>query len=154
VAELTILLDPLQAQIKSLQSWKKYQQSALQARYLSAVTAGSTFDDAIKMRDVHLESLKRLLNRATELQALVSRTPYSSLYYNMKFLILWKLFQLSNIETANLQSEIALQMAKETQVQVDLAKRNESQNKSIMVFTVITVIFLPLSFFTSYFGKS
>jgi Mg2+ and Co2+ transporter CorA len=64
-----------------------------------------------------------------------------------------KLFQISNIDTANLQSEIAIEMAKETQVQVNLAKRNDSQNKSIMVFTVITVIFLPLSFFTSYFGK-
>lgn len=64
-----------------------------------------------------------------------------------------KLFQISNIDTAHLQSEIAIKMAKETQVQVDLAIRNESQNKSILVFTVITVIFLPLSFFTSYFGK-
>lgn len=64
-----------------------------------------------------------------------------------------KLFQISNIDTAHLQSEIAIQMAKETQVQVNLAIRNESQNKSILVFTVITVIFLPLSFFTSYFGK-
>ena len=63
-----------------------------------------------------------------------------------------KLFQISNIDTANLQAEMAIQMAKETQVQVNLAKRNESQNKSIMVFTVVTVIFLPLSFFTSYFG--
>jgi Mg2+ and Co2+ transporter CorA len=65
-----------------------------------------------------------------------------------------KLFQLSNIETASLQSEIALKMAKETEVQVKLAERNEFQNRSILIFTVITVIFLPLSFFTSYFGTT
>lgn len=131
VAELTILLDPLQAQIKALQSWQQYQHTALLAK---SQPTDSTFDDAIKTRDVHLESLKRLLYRARELQTL--------------------LFQISNIDTANLQSEIAIEMAKETQVQVNLAKRNDSQNKSIMVFTVITVIFLPLSFFTSYFGMN
>lgn len=148
MAELTILLDPLQAQIKALQSWQQYQHTALLAKSQST---DSTFGDAIKTRDIHLESLKRLLYRARELQALVSLCPHASLYH--KFLMTVKLFQISNIDTANLQSEIAIEMAKETQVQVNLAKRNDSQNKSIMVFTVITVIFLPLSFFTSYFGK-
>ncbi len=71
MAELTILLDPLQAQIKSLQSWKQYQEKSLLTK-LAPVK--NTFDDAIKMRDVHLESLKRLLDRARELQALVSPT--------------------------------------------------------------------------------
>lgn len=31
---------------------------------------------------------------------------------------------------------------------------SESQNKAILVFTVVTVIFLPLSFFTSYYGMN
>ena len=44
-------------------------------------------------------------------------------------------------------------MARETEIQSRLAKRAERQNQSILVFTIITVIFLPLSFFTSYFGQ-
>lgn len=30
----------------------------------------------------------------------------------------------------------------------------ETQNKALMVFTACTIIFLPLSFFTSYFGMN
>ena len=30
----------------------------------------------------------------------------------------------------------------------------ESNNRAILVFTVITIIFLPLSFFTSYYGMN
>jgi hypothetical protein len=80
VAELTILLDPLQAQIKALQFWQQYQLTALLAKSQST---DSTFDDAIKTRDVHLESLKRLLYRARELQALVSLSPHASLYHKI-----------------------------------------------------------------------
>ena len=38
--------------------------------------------------------------------------------------------------------------------QNELAIVSDSQNKAIMVFTVVTVIFLPLSFFTSYYGMN
>ena len=44
-------------------------------------------------------------------------------------------------------------MAEETTLQVALARKAERQNKAILIFTIVTVIFLPLSFFTSYFGK-
>ena len=47
-----------------------------------------------------------------------------------------KLFQLRSIE----QNELAI-MA-------------DSQNKAILVFTGVTIIFLPLSFFASYFGMN
>ena len=47
-----------------------------------------------------------------------------------------KLFQLRTIE----QNELAI-----------IA---ESNNKAILIFTVVTIIFLPLSFFTSYFGMN
>lgn len=30
----------------------------------------------------------------------------------------------------------------------------ESNNQAILVFTIVTVVFLPLSFFTSYFGMN
>lgn len=36
--------------------------------------------------------------------------------------------------------------------QNELALIADSNNQAILVFTVVTVIFLPLSFFTSYFG--
>ncbi|KAI4130911.1 MAG: hypothetical protein LQ338_001508, partial [Usnochroma carphineum] len=38
--------------------------------------------------------------------------------------------------------------------QNELAIIAESNNKAIVVFTVVTIIFLPLSFFTSYFGMN
>jgi Mg2+ and Co2+ transporter CorA len=52
-----------------------------------------------------------------------------------------------------LQSQVAAEMARETRKQVELATRMETQSKSILIFTIVTVIFLPLSFFTSYFGE-
>ncbi|KAI4163034.1 MAG: hypothetical protein LQ342_003352 [Letrouitia transgressa] len=38
--------------------------------------------------------------------------------------------------------------------QNELAILAESNNKAILVFTMVTIIFLPLSFFTSYFGMN
>lgn len=38
--------------------------------------------------------------------------------------------------------------------QNELAIVSDSQNKAILVFTIVTVIFLPLSFFTSYYGMN
>ena len=38
--------------------------------------------------------------------------------------------------------------------QNELAIMAESNNKAILVFTIVTIIFLPLSFFTSYFGMN
>lgn len=47
-----------------------------------------------------------------------------------------QLFQLKTIE----QNEIAIYA--------------ESNNKAILIFTIVTIVFLPLSFFTSYFGMN
>lgn len=38
--------------------------------------------------------------------------------------------------------------------QNELAIVSDSQNKAVLVFTIVTVIFLPLSFFTSYYGMN
>ena len=48
----------------------------------------------------------------------------------------FKLFQLNTIE----QNELAL--------------RADSNNKAILLFNIVTIIFLPLSAFTSYFGMN
>ena len=47
-----------------------------------------------------------------------------------------QLFQLRNIE----QNELSIV--------------SDGQNKAILIFTIVTTIFLPLSFFTSYFGMN
>lgn len=47
------------------------------------------------------------------------------------------------------QAEIAKQTKEETVIQVRMAERAEEQSKSVLVFTIITTVFLPLSFFTS-----
>ncbi|MCJ1397255.1 hypothetical protein MMC11_000447 [Xylographa trunciseda] len=137
VTELTILLDPLQAQIKIIKQWYQWYMNDKPARSPSTPRSPSTtslFEDAIKTRENHYNSLKRLQERARESQAL--------------------LFQLSNIETARHQSQLARKMAQETTLQVALARKAERQNKAILIFTIITVVFLPLSFFTSYFGMN
>lgn len=51
-------------------------------------------------------------------------------------LSLLQLFQLRSIE----QNELAIV--------------SDSQNKAILVFTGVTIVFLPLSFFTSYYGMN
>jgi len=38
--------------------------------------------------------------------------------------------------------------------QNELAIVADHQNKAVMLFTIVTIIFLPLSFFTSYFGMN
>ncbi|KAI4212909.1 MAG: hypothetical protein LQ351_004434 [Letrouitia transgressa] len=57
-------------------------------------------------------------------------------FFTGLILVFSQLFQLRTIE----QNELAI-----------LA---ESNNKAILVFTMVTIIFLPLSFFTSYFGMN
>jgi hypothetical protein len=68
VAELTILLDPLQSQINFLQQWQQLQRTDWPA---NSPLTDSLFDDAINSRQVHLNSLKRIQERARELQVLV-----------------------------------------------------------------------------------
>ncbi|KAF8242642.1 hypothetical protein K440DRAFT_616194 [Wilcoxina mikolae CBS 423.85] len=77
-------------------------------------------------------------------------------------------FQIIGTETARQQALLVQQQAKETQMQVKLAqgqaeetriqvqlsKSAQEQGKSVLVFTIITTVFLPLSFFTSYFGMN
>lgn len=59
------------------------------------------------------------------------------------------------IPTIELINEINLQLFQlRTIEQNELAIIAESNNKAILVFTVVTIIFLPLSFFTSYFGMN
>lgn len=56
------------------------------------------------------------------------------------------------------QQELAVQqrqLATQTQhLAVEEAKSSRVQSRSVMIFTAITIIFLPLSFFTSYFGMN
>jgi Mg2+ and Co2+ transporter CorA len=51
-------------------------------------------------------------------------------------------------ETA-IQLELAKQSTEQSAIQLELARQSTEQNKSFLVFTIITTIFLPLSFFTS-----
>jgi hypothetical protein len=69
VAELTILLDPLQSQINFLQKWQQLRRSDCPE---NPPLSDSLFGDAINNRQVHLDSLKRIQERARELQVLVS----------------------------------------------------------------------------------
>ncbi|KAI5796582.1 hypothetical protein EDC01DRAFT_651951 [Geopyxis carbonaria] len=62
---------------------------------------------------------------------------------------------------AQRQTWAATKQAEETKIQVELSKRaqelsrqTQEQGKSVLVFTIITTIFLPMSFFTSYFGMN
>jgi Mg2+ and Co2+ transporter CorA len=50
---------------------------------------------------------------------------------------------------AKKQLEAAHQQAIESQIQVNLASKAQEMGKSVLVFTIVTTVFLPLSFFTS-----
>lgn len=50
---------------------------------------------------------------------------------------------------AERQLEAARQQAIESRIQVDLANKAQEMGKSVLVFTIVTTVFLPLSFFTS-----
>ncbi|KAL8722755.1 MAG: hypothetical protein Q9225_000816 [Loekoesia sp. 1 TL-2023] len=54
----------------------------------------------------------------------------------------------------DLKSSLDVLFQLRTIEQNELAILAESNNKAIMVFTIVTIIFLPLSFFTSYFGMN
>ena len=49
------------------------------------------------------------------------------------------------------QSHLATQ---QRSLAIDEARSSRVQSRSVMIFTAITIIFLPLSFFTSYFGMN
>ena len=66
--ELTILLDPLEAQIKIIRSWQRWINSNLIKRRGKA----NYLEEDIKAREDQLYSLRRLQERARESQALVS----------------------------------------------------------------------------------
>ena len=63
------------------------------------------------------------------------------------------MFQLSNTKTALHQQQLAKDMKVETEKQLAIAERSEQLNNAILVLSGITVIFLPLSFLTGFFGK-
>ena len=65
VAELTILLDPLQAQINILKKWQTWHRDEFQLNHVH-------FFKAIKDREIHLDIIKRLQERGKESQDLVS----------------------------------------------------------------------------------
>ena len=71
VAEVTILLDPLQNQISILQNWRQFVEGDL------AADKGmlEMYDKAIIAREAHLGSFQRLLDQGKNTQALV-RTPF------------------------------------------------------------------------------
>jgi Mg2+ and Co2+ transporter CorA len=56
------------------------------------------------------------------------------------------------------QQELAISQrdmaTKQQNLAIEEAKSSRVQSRSVMIFTAITIIFLPLSFFTSYFGMN
>ena len=68
VAEVTILIDPLQNQISILQNWRQFVQDDLGAD--GAIL--ELYDRAIIAREVHLGSFQRLLDQGKNTQELVS----------------------------------------------------------------------------------
>lgn len=102
-------------------------------QHLAARLEGSI--ESIKIfNDTLLQSLTEL-RFSLQVVGLAART-YPALSYNPSLLTTIQLFQLKTIE----QNEIAIYA--------------ESNNKAILVFTIVTIVFLPLSFFTSYFGMN
>ena len=75
--ELTILLDPLEAQLKIIRSWQRWIDSNLIKRRGESII----FEEDIKAREDQVCSLRRLQERARESQALVSPHLCHMLYH-------------------------------------------------------------------------
>jgi hypothetical protein len=70
VAEITILLDPLLAQVNILRKWQQwYMEDVTQTNYIT-----NLFQEAISTREAHLNSLKRLQEQAKQSLDLASST--------------------------------------------------------------------------------
>ena len=76
VAEVTILLDPLQNQISILQSWRQFVEDNLAAD--RAIL--EMYDRAIMARKTHLGSFERLLEVGKNTQALASNALKPAFY--------------------------------------------------------------------------
>lgn len=93
---------------------------------------------ALEMVGNHLTETEEMIKDVREIFTTVSqscqiRNAWSS---KLTFAFVPQTIQLRSIEQAN------------------LAIRADQNNRAILVFTVVTIIFLPLSFFTSYFGMN
>ena len=70
VAEVTILLEPLQKQIEILRYWRRY----IHQIDLLETTIIETYDESIKAREAHLASFQGLLDKGKNTQALVNNS--------------------------------------------------------------------------------
>ncbi|KAH0565257.1 hypothetical protein GP486_001354 [Trichoglossum hirsutum] len=74
--------------------------------------------------------------------------------------VMWAIQHVRNQHDACKRLSMELELAMNALFQLRSIEQNElaivadSQNKAILVFTGVTIIFLPLSFFTSYFGMN
>ena len=68
LTELTILLDPLEAQLKIIRSWQRW----INSNFIKRRGESIIFEEDIKAREDQVCSLRRLQERARESQALVS----------------------------------------------------------------------------------
>ena len=69
VAEVTILLDPLQSQINILQKWQQFVEDHSAADQATL----EMYDKAIVAREAHLSLFQRLLDQGKNTQALVNK---------------------------------------------------------------------------------
>jgi Mg2+ and Co2+ transporter CorA len=60
----------------------------------------------------------------------------------------------ANIREAHAALQQAHETSRQTTLSLQLAEAAERQSKIVTVFTIITAVFLPLSFFASYFGMN
>ena len=70
VAEVTILLEPLQNQIEILRYWRHY----IQEMGFIEITILETYDESIKAREAHLALFQGLLDKGKNTQALVNNS--------------------------------------------------------------------------------
>lgn len=123
-----------------LQDIKKFEAEDTRARTMADNPDGETSAErlvwATRLAKAQYECHERLSTELKQSLDTVSLPQLTLLNCGRLFTKYFQLFQLRSIE----QNELAIV--------------SDSQNKAIMVFTVVTVIFLPLSFFTSYYGMN
>ena len=114
---------------------KEDESKDLQVSNIQGETAQQRVKFALRLCKETREHTQRLIADLTESVNTVSQASIFP-WISSNPMLRWQLFQLRSIE----QNELAIAA--------------DSQNKAIFIFTGVTIVFLPLSFFSSYFGMN
>ncbi|KAG8159647.1 hypothetical protein KVR01_010284 [Diaporthe batatas] len=133
----------------SLLRWNR--QRGIQHHRSSSDAANSSQRDSSMDIEIIEETMEHIRARKAEIEELASAAERSC--QNLQGLLALKQQQASIVE-AQAALERADHGVRQQKLSIKLSEQSYEQGKSIMAFTIMTIIFTPLGFFTSFFGMN